>query len=286
MNPYALIVEDEQDTGHLLAEHLKRWGFEPTVLTEGKPAVSWVQEHKPDLILLDLMLPDMDGFEICEALKLERETNLIPIIMISALSSSEDRVRGLKVGANQYLTKPFSPDDLHDAIDTVSGWKEEVQQSGSRKEIQFELQSDTQYLEELNSLLSSLLQYSGLTSEKANQLITAVREMGANAIEWGHQKQINRILSITYHADDEKVTIAIRDTGPGFDPKNVPHAADNEDPIAHMMVREALGLREGGFGIMMSRGLVDDMQYNEAGNEVRLIKFLNTPADQDGADSE
>ena len=58
----ALVVEDEQDTGLLLAEHLRRWGFEPTVLTDGKPAIPWVREHKPDLILLDLLLPGMDGF--------------------------------------------------------------------------------------------------------------------------------------------------------------------------------------------------------------------------------
>src|SRR6266436_8058850 len=80
----ALVVEDEADTGALLAELLRRWGFEPTVLAEGKPAIPWVQQHQPTVILLDLMLPDIDGFEICETLKLERETNLIPIIMVTA----------------------------------------------------------------------------------------------------------------------------------------------------------------------------------------------------------
>jgi len=157
-----------------------------------------------------------------------------------------------------------------------------LSQSGSTGEIHFQLQSDTQYLEELNSLLSSLLLFSGLSSKKAQQLITAVREMGSNAIEWGHRKQINRIVTVTYQVDDEKVTISIRDTGTGFDPKNVPHAADSEDPIAHMMVREALGIRDGGFGIMMSRGLVDEMFFNEAGNEVHLIKYLRDDEVQNG----
>ena len=141
-------------------------------------------------------------------------------------------------------------------------------------EIHFQLQSDTQYLEELNGLLSSLFLFSGLSQTQAKQLATAVREMGTNAIEWGHQKQVDRIVTVTYRIDPEKVTILIKDTGPGFDPKNLPHAAQDDDPASHMMVREALGLREGGFGIMMTRGLVDELSYNESGNEVRLVKYF------------
>ncbi len=270
----ALVVEDEQDTGHLLAEHLRRWGFEPHVLAEGKPAVGWVREHRPDLILLDLLLPDIEGFEICEILKLERDTNLIPIIMITALTAPEDKIRGLKVGANQYLTKPFTGDELQRAIQSAFSWREEVRNQGMHGAVRFQLQSDTRYLEELNSLLSSMFLYSGLTQSQAKQLIIAVREMGTNAIEWGHKKQVELILTVDYHIDQEKITIIIRDNGPGFDPRNLPHAANVGDPVSHMMVREALGLREGGFGILMSRGLVDDMKYNETGNEVRLVKFF------------
>ncbi len=271
----ALVVEDEQDTGMLLAEHLRRWGYEPTVMNRGKSAISWVRDNQPDLILLDLLLPDIDGFEICEVLKLERDTNLIPIIMISALTAKEDKLKGLKVGANQYLPKPFDSEELHGAIEQAFSWKKEMENKGSQGEIQFQLQSDTKYLEELNGLLSALLLYSGLDEDHVRQLTTAVREMGTNAIEWGHQKQVDMILNVTYHIDSEKVTIVIEDRGPGFNPKNVPHAADPEDPVSHMMVREALGLREGGFGILMSRGLVDDLQYNETGNEVRLVKYFS-----------
>jgi len=270
----ALVVEDERDTGFLLGEHLRRWGYEPTVLAEGKPAIDWVRLNKPALILLDLLLPDMDGFTICETLKLDRETNLVPIIMITALSAEEDKVHGLQVGADSYLTKPFTSEDLNRAIRDAFGWQENLKRHGTEGEIRFQLQSDAKYLEELNHLLSSLFLFSGLTQTQAKQLATAVRELGTNAIEWGHQKQTNRIVTVDYRIDPEKITITIRDTGPGFDPKNLPHAAQPEDPIAHMMVRETLGLREGGFGILMSRGLVDDMAYNEAGNEVRLTKYF------------
>src|SRR3954453_15608903 len=122
----ALVVEDEQDTGTLLAEHLRRWGFEPTVLTEGTPAVAWVLEHQPDLILLDLLLPGVDGFTICESLKLDRQTNLIPIVMITALAAPEEKVHGLQVGANQYLTKPFTGADLQKAIQDAFAWRADL----------------------------------------------------------------------------------------------------------------------------------------------------------------
>jgi len=269
-----LVVEDEQDTGELLAANLRRWGYEPTVLREGKPVVPWVRLHQPDLILLDLLLPDIHGYTICETLKLERDTNLIPIVMVTALTAPEDKIRGLQVGANRYMTKPFTADELQRAIEESLEWKNALQRSGTEGEIRFHLQSDTKFLDELNHLLGALFLFSGLSPHQVKQLTTAVRELGTNAIEWGHRRQIDRIVTVDYMIDTEKVTITIRDTGPGFDPTNMPHAAQPDDPIRHLMVRETLGLREGGFGILMARGLVDELEYNEKGNEVRLVKYF------------
>jgi anti-sigma regulatory factor (Ser/Thr protein kinase) len=194
----------------------------------------------------------------------------------------------LQVGANRYLTKPFTGNDLNRAILDAIGWREDLVKHGTEGEVHFHLRSDTQHLDELNHLLSSLFLFSGLTQKQIKQLTTAVRELGANAIEWGHQKQVDRIVTIVYRIDPEKVTIVIRDTGPGFDPGNLPHAARTDDPVGHMMVRETLGLREGGFGILLARGLVDELSYNEVGNEVQLIKFFPPrahlhPGEENGA---
>jgi CheY-like chemotaxis protein/anti-sigma regulatory factor (Ser/Thr protein kinase) len=271
----ALVVEDERDTGELLAEILRRKGYEPTLFLEGKPAIPWTQAHQPELILLDLMLPDTDGYRICEDLKLDRDTNLIPIIMVTARDQHADKIHGLQVGANAYLTKPFTVEQLNQAIDRVLTWREQLKRTGTEGEIHFQLQSDTQYLEEVNDLLASLFRFSGLSPTYIRHLTTAVRELGTNAIEWGHQKQVERLVTITYRIDPEKVTIVIRDTGPGFDPKTLPHAATPEDPTSHVMVRETLGLREGGFGILMARMLVDELHYNEQGNEVHLVKYAD-----------
>jgi CheY-like chemotaxis protein/anti-sigma regulatory factor (Ser/Thr protein kinase) len=270
----ALIIEDERDMGALLIEALRRWGFEATLLLQGGPAIAWARQHQPDLILLDLMLPDVDGYDICRELKLDRATNLIPIVMVTARTGHEDRVRGLEVGANHYLTKPFTEAQLHRAINEVLTWREELKRRGAQGEVHFQLRSDVQYLEELNGLLASLFFFTPLPQTQVKQLISVVRELGVNAIEWGHQRQVERPVTVTYHIDRDKVSIAIRDTGPGFNPNELPHAARPGDPLAHLPVREALGLREGGFGILMSRAMVDELQYNEKGNEVRLVKYF------------
>jgi DNA-binding response OmpR family regulator len=273
----ALIVEDEQELGSILAEHLHNWNFDPTILPEGKDVVEWVRRHRPAVILLDLMLPDIDGYSICETLKLDRETNLIPVIMTTALADQEDKVHGLQVGANTYLTKPFTADTLNRSIENALTWLDDLRTNGTQGEIRFHLQSDTHYLEELNHLLGSLFLFSGLSQQQVKQLTTAVRELGTNAIEWGHQRESERIVTVDYRIDPEKITIDIKDTGPGFDPANLAHAArEGSDPVSHMMIRESLGMREGGFGIMMSRGLVDQMTYNDKGNEVRLVKYFTS----------
>jgi DNA-binding response OmpR family regulator len=277
----ALVVEDEPDTGQLLAEHLRRWGFEPTVLTEGGPAISWTHLHQPDLILLDLMLPDLDGYDVCENLKLDRQTNLVPIIMVTCRDLPQDKIHGLQVGANHYLTKPFTPEQLENAVQSVLTWKEELQRHGTEGEIHFHMQSDTQALDELNFLLGALFLHSGMPQHQIKQLTMAVWEIGVNAIEKGHQKQIDRIVTVTYRIDSEKITIVVRDTGPGFNTADLPHAAKPDDPLAHLEVREKMGLSEGGFGILMARGLVDDLQFNDKGNEIRLVKYF-PPKNQAG----
>lgn len=273
----ALVVEDERATGDLLAEILRRKGFTPTVLAEGKPVASWTRLHQPELILLDLMLPDVDGYDVCADLKLDRDTNLIPIIMVTARDQPQDKIHGLQVGANHYLTKPFTVEQLTHAVDSALGWRDDLEKTGTAGEIHFELNSDTKHLEELNHLLGSLCRFSGLTNDQIRQLTTALREVGTNAIEWGHNHQIERIVIVTYRIDPEKIELIVRDTGPGFDAKNVLHAAREDDPVSHMMVRESLGLRDGGFGMLMARGLVDEMKYNEKGNEVRLVKYFAAP---------
>jgi two-component system, OmpR family, alkaline phosphatase synthesis response regulator PhoP len=104
-----LVIEDEDDIARLILCNLELEGFEVTRLHTGENAVDRVREIKPQLILLDLMLPVADGMTICKELKKLTETKTIPVIMLTAKSSEHDVVKGLSAGADDYITKPFSP---------------------------------------------------------------------------------------------------------------------------------------------------------------------------------
>ena len=103
-------------------------------------------------------------------------------------------------------------------------------------------------------MLADLFAHTPLTERQIKDLKQAVMEMGGNAIEWGHRKNADLVLRITYRIDPTAVTLIITDQGPGFNPRNLPHAASDDDPIGHLDIRNELGLREGGFGIMLARG--------------------------------
>jgi len=107
-----VIIEDEPDILEVLAYNLKREGFEIATREDGARGCELVRKTLPDLVLLDLMLPSMDGHEVCRLLKNHSETERIPIIMVTAKSEESDVVLGLGIGADDYIPKPFSPKEL------------------------------------------------------------------------------------------------------------------------------------------------------------------------------
>ncbi|MBF0512109.1 MAG: response regulator, partial [Candidatus Omnitrophica bacterium] len=104
-----LVVEDDRDISQLIVYHLQREGYEVFCLYDGGHVVDFVRQRKPDLIVLDLMLPEVDGIEICRILKGDPATKQIPIVMLTAKSEESDVVVGLQMGADDYIPKPFSP---------------------------------------------------------------------------------------------------------------------------------------------------------------------------------
>ena len=107
-----LIVEDEQDILQLVKHYLEKEGFRIIAAMSGLEALKKVKEDKPDLVVLDLMLPEMDGLEICKRLRSTPETAMLPIIILTAKAEESDTIVGLELGADDYVTKPFSPKAL------------------------------------------------------------------------------------------------------------------------------------------------------------------------------
>lgn len=112
MNTKILIVEDEKDISGLISYNLGKEGFEVSVFSDGEDALRIIRKEKFSLIILDLMLPGIQGMELCKILKSSEETSFIPIIMLTAKSDELDKVLGLEMGADDYITKPFSPREL------------------------------------------------------------------------------------------------------------------------------------------------------------------------------
>ena len=114
-----LIIEDDEDITELLKYNLTREGYRVASVTSGEESLEAVKANVPDLILLDLMLPGLDGLEVCRLLKRDAQTSQIPIIMVTAKGEEVDIVTGLELGADDYITKPFSPKVLLARVRTV-----------------------------------------------------------------------------------------------------------------------------------------------------------------------
>ena len=112
LKPSILIVEDEAALTEMLRYNLEREGFRVAAASDGEEALVSVSETKPDLILLDWMLPHLSGLDLCRQLRRGSSTRDIPIIMITARGEESDKIRGLNTGADDYVTKPFSPNEL------------------------------------------------------------------------------------------------------------------------------------------------------------------------------
>lgn len=119
-----LVVDDEEHIRRILQFQLEKNGYRVMAAENGEIALQMVHREAPDLILLDLMMPKMDGFEVCKRLRSDFQTNQIPIIMLTAKSDLPDRIKGLKGGANDYLVKPYSNEELLLRVKNVIEWSQ------------------------------------------------------------------------------------------------------------------------------------------------------------------
>jgi two-component system alkaline phosphatase synthesis response regulator PhoP len=107
-----LVAEDDPDIGSLLDHYLRKAGFTATVVTSGREVMPQIKREAPDLVVLDLMLPGLDGLQVCRAIRADANVAAIPIIMLTAKAEESDRIIGLELGADDYITKPFSPNEV------------------------------------------------------------------------------------------------------------------------------------------------------------------------------
>src|SRR5262249_172575 len=149
-----LIIEDHPEQAGLLARILRmRMDLEPLVAEDGRNGLRLARKHLPDILLADIMLPDINGFDVCRQLRMDRDTMLIPVVMVTALNDMQHRVHGFRVGANAYLTKPYGVVELFKAIESAENWRARMEREPREGEIAVQSGSEIALFKGLNDLL-------------------------------------------------------------------------------------------------------------------------------------
>jgi len=183
-----LIVEDEPDINNLLAEVLAAYGLEVIQAFTGEDALRLIEKHRPDAVLLDLMLPGLSGYGICRQLKAARATRAIPVLILTALDRSEDRQQAYETGADDYLTKPFSPEGLVARLKDTIERSREAARPAAHVSMAFALEASVAGLKAVSALVTALYCQTALEGETVEALRSGLLRLAAAASDWaaGH----------------------------------------------------------------------------------------------------
>jgi two-component system, OmpR family, alkaline phosphatase synthesis response regulator PhoP len=133
-----LIVDDEQDIANLVAYNLEKEGYATVKAYDGEAALTMIKTQRPDIVILDLMLPKMNGLDVCKAIRRNPDTAGLPVIMLTAKGDEVDKIIGLEIGADDYMTKPFSVKELIARVRTILRRLQESGENRAMEEFQYE----------------------------------------------------------------------------------------------------------------------------------------------------
>jgi len=272
-----LIVDDDPEIHGQLIEALSTAERQIDRAHDGLEGLARIEATPYDLVLADITLPGLDGLAL-----LQRTRQLWPdtrVVIITDACTPENIVRSIREQAFAYFSKPLPMAAVVDIAASAlhgSSRKDDIQLLSGRPEwlgvrMRCKIETADRIVQFLRELPADLAQI-----DREN-IASAFREILVNAIEHGGGSDPKKWVYITYVRTAREILYYVRDPGKGFSLSDLPHAAiSNPDgsPTEHAEVRDRLGLRPGGFGILLTRQLVDELIYNEAGNEALLIKHL------------
>ena len=274
-----LVVDDDRALRHAITALLQAGGYRTEQAGDGPEALDKLRQQPVDLMLLDIGLPGMSGLDV---LARAREAPSPPrVVMMTADDTPEALLQSFRGQAHWFVRKPFAPARIVDVVNDV------LRASAaaalpitviSAKPEWLELVAPCS-LEVAERVQDFVMQIDAkLPDEVRESVAQAFRELLSNAVEWGGRLDPARTVRISCLRTQRMLLFRIADPGEGFDIDRLAHAAvsnPDSDPLEHHRVREDLGLRPGGLGLVMTRALVDELIYNEKRNEVVLIKYLD-----------
>jgi CheY-like chemotaxis protein/anti-sigma regulatory factor (Ser/Thr protein kinase) len=271
-----LVADDDRTTRFAISSMLKEAGYAVTAAKDGAEALRNIRKKNFDLAFLDIWMPELSGLEVLARV---REGESHPkIIMMTSDTTPETLLRAIREQAYEYLCKPFPPREAVEVVERAL--KENASPpieviSAKPHWVELLIPCTHEAAERIQSFLMKL--EADLPDELRNIIGLAFKELLLNAVEWGGKLDPNRKVRIAHVRSSRMLLYRVADPGPGFSFKGLRHAAVGQpadEPIAHVNVRDQLGIRPGGFGIAMIRAMADELLYNEAQNEVIFIKYL------------
>ncbi len=261
-----LIVDDEKDLTYILQKFFSYKGYDTDVAYTGEEAIEKIENKRFDLIILDIMLPGMDGYEVCKRIKIDRRFNLIPVLMLTVKDTEEDKLRGFRTGADGYIAKPFDIDELDKYVkEIIEKNKILREEMGVIQKIEFSLESQFEYLEKVNNLMMQIFHYTDLEPDEIWNARLALSEIGANAIEHGNKGDREKAVKITFMIFKDRFVFEIEDEGEGFDYSKV------KNPLNEV-------LAERGRGLFLAQQSMDAVDFLSGGKKIRLTKYIKKKA--------
>jgi len=275
----ALVVDPEPEVNTVLGKVLQPSAWDVVHAPDNR-AVLHMAEAKPyDLIVTAAKTTAREDVDLLR--KIRRVRPHIRLIILTDESTPEDVIASMRERAFSYFSKPFSIASLTEMVrDATQGpcWDDGIEVVSATAEwISVIARCERKTADRLVHFFREI---SDLPEPEGDQVATAFREMLLNAIEHGGNFDPSQYVEICYVRTQKMVMCRIKDPGEGFTLDELHHAAVNNpsyDPIRHAHFREAQGLRPGGYGLMIARHFVDELVYGEKGNEVLLIKYLQSP---------
>lgn len=271
-----LVVDDDPAIHQIIEAVLVAEGHQLLWASSAEQGLELLMQDAIDLALIDFMLPGMDGLEL-----LEHVQDIHPqpaCIMMTAFGTPDAVLGALRKRVQDFLVKPFSLTELrsavHQALEEQPANGIEIL-SAQPHWVHLRVPCDLAAVPWLQKLLTQLK--ADLPEETREAMAYAFREMLNNAIEHGGKLDPSKFVEVSCIRLKRAIIYHIKDPGEGFDPEQLEHAAignPSGDPFRHVTVRDEKGLRAGGFGILLTDQLVDELVYNERRNELMFVKYL------------
>jgi CheY-like chemotaxis protein len=252
--PTALIVEDEPEANKLLGLLVKFRGYLPRAAFTGREALWQVEQAHPDVIFLDLMMPDLNGYEVCKVLKSSKATCLIPLVIVTARIAAENRIESFCLGADEFVAKPYTPDQIFQALEQTARWRDLSRAPQVQGSFRFDHRDDGEILRRLGQLRSLLFARTSLDLDAVIRTGRLVREIWCVADEWARCHPDDPTTALSYTLTPERLVLEFHD------------ASGWLEAVPGLLADEASSIQA---------GFLSELQIDEANGRLSMVKQLS-----------